>query len=451
MSQTSKRTIYICENCGNQSPKWLGRCPECKEWNSYVESKPVASHQAASISNVQELTSIVMESFPRIKLPFNEFNQVIGGGIVPGSMILIGGDPGIGKSTLLLQLVAAITNTKPVLYVSGEESAQQIKLRAERLGIEGKGLYLLAEVSLDSILDQIQNISPALVVIDSIQAVYLPDIDSSPGSITQVRECTSRLTHFAKSTNTPVVIIGHVTKEGSIAGPNTLEHMVDVVLYLEGERHGSYRILRSVKNRFGSTDEIGIFEMKEKGLFEVKNPSLAFISDAHSESIGSAIVPAMEGTRPLLAEIQALTNPTSFGLPRRTASGIDFNRLILIAAVLTKRAGIGLSNQDIIINVTGGLKISEPAADLAIAIAIASSFRDKHISRSNMVVIGEIGLSGEIRRVKQLERRITEAAKMGFKRCLIPQQDHTSTAKDIELIPVHTLTEAIKVALTTLP
>ncbi len=334
-----------------------------------------------------------------------------------------------------------------MVYVSGEETLPQIRLRAERLGVNGERLYLLAETDLDVILSQLEQLAPSLVVIDSIQAVYLPELDTAAGSITQVRECTMRLMHWAKPNAVPVFIAGHVTKDGAIAGPRVLEHIVDVVLYLEGEQFSAYRVLRGVKNRFGSTNEVGVFEMKEQGLVEVDNPSKAFLSQRWEEAIGSAVVPTLEGSRPLLVEIQALTTPTGFGLPRRTANGVDFGRLLLITAVLTKRVGLKLGNQDIIANVTGGLKIEEPAADLGIALAIASSFRDVAVD-PQLAVVGEVGLSGELRAVSQLDRRVAEAARLGFKRCLVPKvSGRISKPKDIELIPVSTLREAIRVGL----
>jgi DNA repair protein RadA/Sms len=390
-----------------------------------------------------------MESADRLVLPLTEFNRVLGGGLVAGSLVLIGGDPGIGKSTLLLQVAALVTQTGGrVVYVSGEETQHQIKLRANRLGIKGEALFLLAETDLGAILNQVEELSPSLVVIDSIQSVYLPELEATPGSITQVRECTMRLMHWAKLSAVPAFITGHVTKDGAIAGPKVLEHIVDVVLYLEGEPFSAHRLLHCVKNRFGSTNEIGVFEMKEQGLIEVENPSQVFLSQRGGETIGSVVVPVLEGSRPLLVEIQALTNPTSFGLPRRTANGIDFNRLLLIAAVLTKRLGLKLGNQDIMVNVTGGLKIDEPAADLGIALAITSSFRDLPVD-PELVAVGEIGLSGELRAVPQLERRVNEAARLGFKRCLVPKVGArvSPPPKDIELIPASSLREAVRVGL----
>ena len=383
----------------------------------------------------------------RFPLPLLEFNRVLGGGVVPGSLVLIAGDPGIGKSTLLLQVSALITQAQGnVVYVSGEETPRQIKLRAERLEMKGDKLYLLAETNLEVILNQIEQLSPSLVVIDSIQTVYRPELDTTPGSITQVRECTLQLMRWAKLSATPIFIAGHVTKDGAIAGPRVLEHIVDVVLYLEGEPFSSYRLLRCAKNRFGSTNEVGIFEMKKEGLVEVTDPSQALLSRRFSQAIGSVVVPTLEGSRPLLVEIQALTNPTSFGLPRRTANGVDFGRLLLITAVLSRRVGLKLGNQDIITNVTGGLRIGEPAADLGIALAIASSYRDMGVDPS-LVAVGEVGLSGELRPVSQLERRVSEAARLGFKRCLVPKRGSQVRDKDIELIPASTLREAIGLGL----
>jgi len=388
---------------------------------------------------------VVIEAADRWPLPIAEFNRVLGGGLVAGSLVLISGDPGIGKSTLLLQASAAIAQDKgKVVYISGEETLHQIKLRSQRLGITGERLYLLAETDLEVILSQLEQLAPSLVVIDSIQTVYLPEQGAAPGSVTQVRECTLRLMHWAKLSAVPVFIAGHVTKDGTIAGPRILEHIVDVVLYLEGEPFSAYRLLRSVKNRFGSTNEVGVFEMKGQGMVEVDNPSRAFLSQRWAEAMGSVVVSTLEGSRPLLVEIQALTTPTSFGLPRRTANGVEFNRLLLVTAVLTQRAGLRLGNQDIIVNVTGGLKIGEPAADLGIALAIASSFRDMGVD-PGLVVVGEVGLSGELRNVSQLERRVGEAARLGFKRCLVPKVSTrgSSVPKDIELIPVSSLREAI--------
>jgi DNA repair protein RadA/Sms len=395
-----------------------------------------------------ELSQVSIEKADRFPIAMAEFNRVLGGGLVSGSMVLISSDPGIGKSTLLLQVSALIARDKgKVVYVSGEETQRQIKLRAERLGLSGERLYLLAETDLNVILSQLEQLQPSLAVIDSIQTVYLPELETSPGSVAQVRECTLRLMQWAKPNSVPVFITGHVTKEGAIAGPKVLEHIVDVVLYLEGESFSAYRLLRCVKNRFGSTNEVGVFEMKEQGMVEVDNPSKAFLSQRWGEAVGSAVVPTLEGSRPLLVEIQALTNPTAFGMPRRTANGVDFGRLLLIIAVLSKRAGLKLGNQDIIANVAGGIRIGEPAADLGIALAIASSFKDMAVD-PQMAVVGEVGLSGELRAVSQLDRRVAEAARLGFKRCLVPKVgSRISGPKDIQVIPVSTLREAANVAL----
>ncbi len=451
--KSERKTIFVCQQCGREELKWLGRCPTCQEWNSFVETtvapQAISFKSTSPLNPPQELSEVAIEAADRFSLPLTEFNRVLGGGLVSGSLMLIGGDPGIGKSTLLLQVSALVARVRGrVVYVSGEETLHQTKLRAERLGIKGENLYLLAETDLGVILNQIEELSPSLVVVDSIQAVHHPELDTAPGSITQVRECTMRLMRWAKLSAVPVFIVGHVTKDGAIAGPRVLEHIVDVVLYFEGEAFSSYRLLRCVKNRFGSTNEIGVFEMKEQGLVEVENPSQAFLSQRLGEAVGSVVVPVLEGSRPLLAEIQALTNPTSFGLPRRTANGVDFNRLLLITAVLTRRIGLKLGNQDIMVNVTGGLKIEEPAADLGIALAIASSFRDMAVDPA-LVVMGEVGLSGELRAVSQLDRRVNEAARLGFKRCLVPRVGArvSPLPKDIQLVSVSTLREAVGMGL----
>ena len=445
------RTIFVCQNCGKESLKWLGRCPNCQAWNSFEETVVSAATPIpiADLSNPpRELSQIAADSSDRLPLPLGELNRVLGGGLVSGSLVLMGGEPGIGKSTLLLQVSALVAQAGgKVAYVSGEETLSQIRLRAERLGVSGERLYLLAETDLNVILSHLEQLEPSLVVIDSIQAVSLPELESAAGSIGQVRECTLRLMHWAKPGAVPVFVAGHVTKDGAIAGPRVLEHIVDVVLYLEGEPFSAYRVLRGVKNRFGSTNEVGVFEMKQEGLIEVDNPSKAFLAQRLEEAVGSAVVPTLEGSRPLLVEIQALTTPTAFGLPRRTANGVDFNRLLLITAVLTKRVGLKLGNQDIIVNVTGGLKVGEPAADLGIALAIASSARDVSVD-PGLVAAGEVGLSGELRAVSQLERRVAEAARLGFKRCLVPKTSAPIKApKDIQLLTAATLREAIRVGL----
>ncbi len=444
------RTVFVCQQCGKESPKWLGRCPGCQQWNTFVETvvaAPDSPRRAVPTTNQpQELSRVAAGTAPRHPLALAELDRVLGGGLVPGSLVLLSGDPGIGKSTLLLQVAAlAARSSGKVVYVSGEETVAQIKLRAQRLGIVGDGLYLLAETDLDVILARIEQLKPGLVIIDSIQTVSLPEMEAAPGSVSQVRECALRLMQPAKQDAVPVLIAGHVTKDGAIAGPRVLEHIVDVVLYLEGEQFSAFRLLRGVKNRFGSTNEVGVFEMGEHGLAEVPNPSQAFLAQRSAEAIGSAVVPTLEGSRPLLVEIQALTTPTSFGLPRRTANGVDFNRLLLLIAVLTKRVGLKLGGQDILVNVTGGLKVSEPAADLGIALAIASSSRDTGIDPT-MAAVGEVGLSGELRAVSQLDRRLAEAARLGFKKYLVPRTGLKLKTKDIELVPAATLREAVSLA-----
>ncbi len=410
--------------------------------------KAAAARPVLPVALPQELSSVATEETRRNSLRLGEFNRVLGGGLVDGSLVLVSGDPGIGKSTLLLQAASSMASGhSTVVYVTGEETARQVKLRADRLGIKGEGLFIMPETDLEAVLEHVEGMSPQLLVVDSIQTVFLPGMESVPGSITQVRECTMRLMQWAKHSAIPVFITGHVTKEGAIAGPRVLEHIVDVVLYLEGEQFSAYRLLRCVKNRFGSTNEVGVFEMKEEGMVEVDNPSKAFLSQRGASSIGSAVVPTIEGSRPLLVEIQSLTTTTTFGMPRRTANGIDYNRLLLIIAVLTKRVGLKLGNQDILVNVTGGLKVGEPAADLGIALAIASSYRDIDVA-ANTAAIGEVGLSGELRTAAQMERRLQEAARMGFTRCIVPQnKSKYSVPGGMELIKAATLREAVYLGL----
>ncbi len=448
------RTQFVCQQCGSTSPKWMGRCPDCGEWNTLVETIVESKERsplsyAAPRSKPQRLSEVTSDALERVQLPMPEFSRVLGDGIVPGSLVLIGGDPGIGKSTLLLQVSALMAEVLgKVLYVSGEESVRQIKMRAQRLGINTDQLYLLTETNLNIIVEHVQELVPKMVVVDSIQTVYLDELKSTAGSISQVRECASQLMQVAKGEGIPVFLVGHVTKAGAIAGPKVLEHIVDTVLYLEGDLFHAYRLLRSVKNRFGATSEVGVFEMGSQGLIEVANPSEAFLAERLPNAAGSTIAVTLEGTRPLLVEIQALTSTTSFGLPRRTANGVDFNRLLLLAAVLSKRVGLRLSDQDIFVNVVGGLKINEPAADLAVATAIASSFKNTPVA-ADLAIVGEIGLSGELRAVGQLPKRLNEAAKLGFKRCLVPKsfrrQDVASDG--IEVIGVRSLQEALQVAL----
>ncbi len=447
------RTRFVCQQCGYSTPRWSGRCPECDQWNTLVETveeRSSASLARATPSNEpRSIADIPSDGFVRIPVPMEEFSRALGGGIVPGSVVLIGGDPGIGKSTLLLQISALLAGMgQSILYISGEESSHQIKLRAERLGIAQPQLLILSETKLDHIIGHIERMAPQLVVVDSIQSVSTDDLESSAGSITQVRECTAALVRQAKSLGVPMFLVGHVTKEGAIAGPRVLEHMVDTVLYLEGERFHSYRILRSVKNRFGSTNEVGVFEMQEKGLAEITNPSEAFLAERLSGSTGSVVAVTMEGTRPILVEIQALTTTTHTSLARRTANGIDFNRLLLLVAVLAKRIRLNLSSQDVFVNVVGGLRINEPAADLAVATAIVSSLRNTSVPE-DFVMLGEIGLSGELRSVAHLDRRLNEASKLGFKRCVVPRLTRFSkpSVAGLQVLHARSLGEALDIAL----
>ncbi len=450
-----RKTTYVCQECGFESLRWLGKCSQCHQWNTFVEelTQPKGAHQTVMTSTKQmkptKIKNVASNKEKRMLTEMKEFNRVLGGGIVPGSLVLIGGDPGIGKSTLLLQISAQLSKKEHyVLYISGEESMQQTKLRADRLHIDDENLYVLAETNLHHIIHHIEELEPSFVVIDSIQTMFREEVTSAPGSVSQVRECTMELMKVAKTFGIPICVVGHVTKEGAIAGPRMLEHMVDVVLYFEGERHHTYRILRSVKNRFGSTNEMGIFEMKEKGLLEVLNPSEIFLEERSSGASGSTVVASMEGTRPVLVEIQALISPSMFGNPRRMATGVDTNRVPLLMAVLEKRVGLLLQNQDAYIKVAGGVKLDEPAIDLAIAISIASSFRDLS-TRPEDIFIGEVGLTGEVRRVSRIEQRVQEAAKLGFKRVICPQNNLEGwhPPKIIEVVGVSTVQEALKVGL----
>lgn len=456
-SVAKRKTKFVCQACGYESAKWMGKCPGCNSWNTLVEEVEITGgkngHQTEldtkQASKPERITTIASQKEPRVTTSLKEFNRVLGGGIVPGSLVLIGGDPGIGKSTLLLQISAQLAEKDlQVLYISGEESARQTKLRADRLGITADSLYVLSETNLFDISNQIEKISPSLVVIDSIQTIFREEVTSAPGSVSQVRECTSELMKIAKTSSIPIFIVGHVTKEGAIAGPRMLEHMVDAVLYFEGERHHTYRILRSVKNRFGSTNEMGIFEMKEAGLREVLNPSEIFLEERSRGASGSTVVASMEGTRPVLVEIQALISPSSFGNPRRMATGVDANRVPLLMAVLEKRVGLMLQNQDAYIKVAGGVKLDEPAIDLAIAVAIASSFRDQS-TKPDDIFIGEVGLTGEVRRVSRIEQRVREAAKLGFKRVICPDNnlDGWTAPSSIEVIGVKSVEETLEVGL----
>jgi len=442
----SPRVRFTCQVCGHVSPKWLGRCPNCGEWNSLVEETLPDTGRLARPAQPPEVLTIAevpVEAEPRATSGIGEFDRVLGGGIVPGSLVLIGGDPGIGKSTLTLGVGARLAERgRKVLYVTGEESARQTRLRAERLGTMPAPLRLLAENNLDAIVAAIAAEHPALVVIDSIQAVYRPDIPSAPGSVGQVRECTGTLLTVAKGRGISMLIVGHVTKEGQLAGPRVLEHLVDTVLYFEGDQHHAYRILRATKNRFGSTNEIGVFEMGPGGLTEVPNPSAVFLAERPQTAPGSTIVCALEGTRPILLEIQALVTPTHFGMPRRTAAGVDYNRLVLLLAVLEKRAGLHLAMHDVYASVTGGMTVEDPAADLGVAVAVASAFRDRPVDQ-RAVVIGEVGLAGEIRAVRQLGQRVREAVRLGFRRAVIPGAAGDEWPPEMEITRAATVAEAL--------
>ncbi|GAB6992525.1 DNA repair protein RadA [Paenibacillus pini] len=450
------KTKFYCTECGYESPKWYGKCPGCQTWNSLIEeTESVVKTQGMNSSLIHSkekplpIINIESSNEARVQTGIGELNRVLGGGIVPGSLILVGGDPGIGKSTLLLQTSHALTQSGlRVLYISGEESVRQTKLRADRLGALSPELYVLSETNMEVIEEAIQNVQPQFLVIDSIQTVYLPEVTSAPGSVTQVRECTARFMRVAKGLGIATVLVGHVTKEGAIAGPRMLEHMVDCVLYFEGERHHTYRLLRAVKNRFGSTNEIGIFEMNEVGLVEVENPSELFLSERPLGVAGSTVVASMEGTRPILVEIQALISSTHFPSPRRMSTGVDHQRMSLIIAVLEKRMGMFLQNQDAYLNVAGGVKLDEPAVDLAIAVSIASSFRDIP-TKPYDVMFGEIGLTGEVRGVSRAEQRVKEAEKLGFRRIILPEKSLKGWRhpKGIEIIGVNTVAEALRVAL----
>ena len=454
MPRAKRQTVFVCDSCGNETPRWEGKCPSCNRWNSLAEVPREArdgrgrSWLRTPAEHPQELTQVSVDELPRVRLASPETNRVVGGGLVPGSLTLIAGDPGIGKSTLLLRVASDVANTGgETIYVSGEESAAQVKMRADRMGVAGNGIYVLPSTDLDDVLEHLERTKPALVVVDSIQAVYDDSVTSDPGSLAQIRSCTMRLMRWAKAGNTPVILSGHVTKGGEVAGPRVLEHMVDTVLYMEGDPVSSWRLLRSVKNRFGSTDEVGVYEMTEGGLVEVDDPSQTFMAERRAGTAGSAVVPTIQGSRPLLVEIQALTSPSALPTPRRVATGVDFNRLLLVCAVVTRRAGIALSGQDVVVNVAGGLKINEPAADLGLALAIASSMRNTPLD-PDTAVIGELGLSGEIRMVHQLERRVREAARLGLKRCVVPAGAGSSVGIEAaETVAVDSLAEALRVCL----
>ncbi len=457
MKTKVSRVIFTCQSCGWQSPKWLGRCPECNSWNTFVEEDYAAPSSKAKERTAMYrdepvlLKDVEVKDSHRIKTGIEELDRVLGGGIVPGSVVLIGGDPGVGKSTISLQVSNQLTKAgHTVLYVSGEESTAQTKLRAKRLGTAHDGnLYIVNQTDLSSIMQYIQKIKPKAVFIDSIQVMFDPTISSSPGSVSQVRECASMLTQLAKTTETAIFIIGHVTKEGTLAGPRVLEHIVDTVLYFEGDRFSIYRILRAVKNRFGSTNEIGVFEMGQGGLGQVLNPSQIFLSERPKDVSGSVVTSILEGSRPLLVEIQALVSKSSFGYARRRTQGFDFNRMSLLVAVLEKRIGLHLEAEDIFVNVAGGIKVEDPVADLAVAVAIASAFREQLIL-AETVVLGEVGLAGEIRSISQADLRINEAAKLGFKHCVLPRNNYKNIdykKEKIELIPAASLKEALDIIL----
>ena len=450
-------TRFVCQACGATQARWMGRCPECAEWNTLVETiveEPARSAARSLIASGPESQAYALPDIPTsagtlLPVPIEELSRVLGGGIIPGAVVLVGGDPGIGKSTLLLQLAATMsTGPAPVLYVSGEESLQQIKLRAERLGANSPQLYILAETNLERILQQIEKVRPCLAIVDSVQSIRMEALASSAGSISQVRECASALLRLAKAENVPIFIVGHVTKSGSIAGPRVLEHIVDTVLYLEGERFHAYRLLRSVKNRFGSTNEVGVFEMRDSGMVEVTNPSQIFLEERLEHATGSTVAVTMEGTRPILVEVQALVSQASLDHPRRTCNGVDLNRILLLAAVLSKRVGLRLGEQDIFVNVVGGLRVHEPAVDLAVAVAIASSFYNRPVS-PDLAIFGEIGLAGELRSVSQAERRLREAAKLGFRRGLMSRirGGQELRVSGIQPLMVRSVAEAISLAL----
>lgn len=442
-------TVFVCSNCGNESSKWFGRCPACNEWNTCYEEKINLKSSGKSASKktatTVKLDDVKKQDIVRTKTGFDELDRVLGGGLVKGSLTLLGGEPGIGKSTLILQICDKIKGEGQVLYVSGEESAQQIKIRADRLGIKNNDIVFLGETDIDVIEDAILKTNPKLVIIDSIQTMYSDEITSGPGSVSQVREITARIMKMCKQEEITTIIIGHVTKDGNIAGPRVLEHMVDTVLYLEGERYFAYRILRGVKNRFGSTNEIGMFEMNDIGMCEIDNPSSVLLSEKNENVAGSIVVASIEGTRPILVELQALTATSVFGMPRRTANGIDYNRLTLLIAVLEKRTGLPLGNQDVYLNIVGGIKINEPALDLGVILAVSSSFKNIPIP-NDVIAIGEVGLTGEVRSVNQIEKRIKEAEKLGFKKCIIPESNK-KLLKDtykLDIIGVQNISEAMR-------
>jgi DNA repair protein RadA/Sms len=456
MKKSKIITHFVCQNCGNSSPRWLGKCPECESWNTYVEEQQQKAKRAYKTNKTSEpipITKIQSDKEERYLTHNKELDRVLGGGFVPGSVILVGGDPGIGKSTLALQMLNDISSSSDMgdslnfLYVTGEESPEQVKIRAQRIGVTSNRVFVLCETSVENIIERIKALSPLIAVIDSIQTMYTEELASAPGSVGQIRECTAKLMQHAKTGGPAIFLIGHVTKEGAIAGPKVLEHLVDTVLYFEGGKDHPYRILRAIKNRFGSTNEIGVFEMMDIGLKEVKNPSEIFLSERPENASGSVVTPSIEGTRPILVEIQALVSACSFGMPRRTTIGLDNNRVSLLLAVLEKRAGLQILGQDVFMNVAGGVKIEEPAIDLAISIALVSSFLNIPLD-PGVVVFGEIGLAGEVRGVSHIDMRINEAQKLGFTKCVVPKINLdrvASTNNSISLVGVDSIEKAIEV------
>lgn len=445
------RVLFVCQNCGYQASSWLGRCPECGEWNTLVEEIDKKSVSGGAVKQLglssgvapRKMAAINVENSPRLSTGIAELDRVLGGGLTPSSMVLVGGDPGVGKSTLVLDAAMRISSAgKRVLYVSGEESAEQTKLRAMRIGDAGDNLYVLTETNLDVIVHEVEKLDPAIVVIDSIQTMHNPELPTAAGSVGQVRECTARLLRVAKESGPSIIIIGHMTKDGAIAGPRLLEHMVDVVLHFEGDRAYAFRVLRAVKNRFGSTSESGIFSMEENGLVQVSNPAGLFLEEHKSAAPGAVVTACLEGTRPILVEIQALVAVTPFGMPRRTAVGFDYNRVTMLLAILEKRLGFALGNQDAYVNVVGGIKVTEPAADLAVVTAVVSSFRDQ-AAPPHTLVLGEVGLTGEVRRVGSIVRRVKEAQTLGFTRFIVPHSREAELAKMPGVVQVYSVTEAL--------
>jgi len=452
--KAKSKTVYVCQSCGSQSPRWMGKCPDCGAWNTMVEEQMERTRDVGSAKRGQAVEPLLLGDIQakdedRFVTKIGELDRVLGGGIVSGSVVLIGGDPGIGKSTLVLQMLKQVSEFRgKALYVSGEESPAQIKMRAQRLGVKTENLYVLAETQLEEIIRAADALEPQVLVIDSVQTMFTAELPSAPGSVGQVREVSGRLMIHAKRTGMPTFLVGHVTKDGAIAGPRVLEHIVDTVLYFEGDKGHSFRILRAVKNRFGSTNEIGVFEMKESGLAEVSNPSEIFLAERPADATGSVVVSSLEGTRPILAELQALVAPSKLTMPRRTCIGVDFNRVSLLLAVLEKRVGMHLMGMDVFVNIVGGLKIDEPAIDLGVIAAVASSFREKPIN-ARTVVMGEVGLAGEVRAISQAEARLKDAAKLGFTRCVMPalnveKLEKTPAIKKMELMGVRTVDEAME-------